>query len=560
MNRSFRESAIGDSRNFPLAPLSQHRRGLSLNGLSNFKNSANNNLDLFSKNRHSLPLAASDNSDASVKLGRLSVGSAKQGKSGLDDLLSSTDGGGKHDYDWLLTPPGTPIVPSMDGNESQQASVAPRGSSRFSVSQSESNHPKRPTRSSSVTRPSVTSSHFTMNSNKSTSILNTSSASVSSYIRPSTPTSRNSSITRPSTPTARSTASRPSTPSKPRASPSTSSSDKPRPSISSRPSTPTSRPQVPANLNSPAARSTSRPSTPTRRSPAPSISPASGPLASIGRAIPNGRNVASVSRPSSPIPRVRAPPQPIVLPDFSLETPPNLLTTLPDRPLSAGRSRPGLGLTVKGDVESTSASTSLRRQQSPVVTRGRHTEPIGRCRMPANGQLSDAIDTRRELSTRKPLKTSTESTGFGRNISKKSLDMAIRHMDIRNGTNGVRPLTGSTLFPQSIRSTNKKSSSNHLLSATASVNGRLAVKNNSAIAENGYHINRSSDSGSEEDKSQSSAKLTNIDVYESSRYDMILLREDLKSTNWLCSLDNKSEQEPIFDNGFEPLPEPFGPL
>ena len=37
----------------------------------------------------------------SVKLGRLSVGSAKVSRSGIDDLLSSTDGG-KHDYDWLV--------------------------------------------------------------------------------------------------------------------------------------------------------------------------------------------------------------------------------------------------------------------------------------------------------------------------------------------------------------------------------------------------------------------------------------------------------------------------
>jgi len=34
----------------------------------------------------------------SVKLGRLSVGSAKLVRSGIDDLLSSE--GGKHDYDW----------------------------------------------------------------------------------------------------------------------------------------------------------------------------------------------------------------------------------------------------------------------------------------------------------------------------------------------------------------------------------------------------------------------------------------------------------------------------
>lgn len=36
---------------------------------------------------------------ASAKLGMVSVGSAKLAKSGIDDLLSSIDGG-KHDYDW----------------------------------------------------------------------------------------------------------------------------------------------------------------------------------------------------------------------------------------------------------------------------------------------------------------------------------------------------------------------------------------------------------------------------------------------------------------------------
>jgi hypothetical protein len=35
----------------------------------------------------------------SVKLERLAVGSAKFARSGIDDLLSSTEGG-KHDYDW----------------------------------------------------------------------------------------------------------------------------------------------------------------------------------------------------------------------------------------------------------------------------------------------------------------------------------------------------------------------------------------------------------------------------------------------------------------------------
>ncbi|KAL8517000.1 hypothetical protein ACS0TY_015292 [Phlomoides rotata] len=426
--------------------------------------------------------------------------------------------------------------------------------SRLSVSHSENVHPTRPTRSSSVTRPSVSSSQNSTYSNKSTSILNTSSASVSSYIRPSTPTNRSSLITRPSTPSSRPSLSRSSTPSKPRPALSTSSIDtKPRPSQNSRPSTPTSRPQISANLNSPAPRTTSRPSTPTRRNLTPSLSPVSGPSTPGGRSLTNGRTVASVSRPSSPGPRTRAPPQPIVLHDFPLDTPPNLRTTLPDRPISAGRSRPGVALTAKGNTDPILNTASVpRRQSSPVVTRGRLVEHNGRDRTLSNGPRADAVDSRRELSSRKPAKTTTDSTGFGRTISKKSLDMAIRHMDIRNGSNGLRPLTGSNLFPQSIRSTSQK-----VHPGPASANGHISINSNGSFAENG---NRYSENGNEEDRSQSCAKLTNVDIYESSRYDMILLKEDLKNANWLHSLDDKSDQGLLFDNGFGLLPEPFDPL
>uniref|UniRef100_A0A5B7AFL4 Putative GPI-anchored protein PB15E9.01c n=2 Tax=Davidia involucrata TaxID=16924 RepID=A0A5B7AFL4_DAVIN len=578
MNRSLKDSLIG-GRNTPVG--SQHRRGLSLNGISR---DTDENLDLFSRNRRSLSVASSDESDVSVKLGRLSAGSAKLARSGLDDLLSSTDGG-KHDYDWLLTPPGTPLFPSSDGSESQPASAAPKSSSlvrsvsttkasRLSVSQSESNnHHSRPTRSSSVTRPSISSTQYSTYSNKSTSILNTSSASVSSYIRPFTPVTRSSSTTRPSTPSARPTPSRSSTPSKVRSVPTSSSIDKSRPSSNSRPSTPSSRPQIPANLISQAARSASRPTTPTRRSTAPSVSPAAGLSTSVGRILSNGRNAGPASRPSSPrpsspSPRVRPPPQPMVLPDFPLDIPPNLRTTLPDRPLSAGRSRPGVALTVKGNIETPTPANLPRRQSSPIVTRGRLTEPTGRGRAHTNGQAVDPLESRKathvsESSMRKPVKSSTtsaESTGFGRTISKKSLDMAIRHMDIKNGTSGIRPLSGTTLFPQSIRSTNPKSQPGRAFSAPAFVNGNLSISTNGVISENGNYVSRSPDNGTEEDNCRFSAKLCEADIYESSRYDAILLKEDLKNTNWLHSVDDKSDQGPIFDNGFEHLPEPFGPL
>ncbi|PSS32769.1 Protein Ycf2 like [Actinidia chinensis var. chinensis] len=577
MNRSSKESLVG-GRNIPAR--TQHRRGMSLTGMSK---DTDENLDLFSRNRRSLSVASSDESDVSVKLGRLSVGSAKLARSGMDDLLSSTDGG-KHDYDWLLTPPGTPLFPSSDGSESQPPSAAPRSSSlvrsssttkgsRLSVSHSESNHQSRSIRSSSVTRPSISSSQYNSYSNKSTSLLNTSSASVSSYIRPSTPNTRSSmssSTARPSTP-ARPVTSRSSTPSKARPTPTISSTERARPSQNSRPSTPSSRPQIQANLNTPATRSASRPSTPTRRNSAPSsfpattpLSPTTGPSTSIGRVLSNGRNAATLSRPSSPIPRARPPPQPIILPDFSLETPPNLRTTLPDRPLSAGRSRPGVAVTTKGNTEIPTPANVSRRQPSPVVSRGRLTETPVRGRLQANGQAVDAMESRKasqvsELSMRKPLKTSatsTESSGFGRNISKKSLDMAIKHMDIRNGAGGIRPLSGTTLFPQSIRPANPKHQTSRASSAPASVNGNLPMYNNGVISENGDYLIRSPENGMK-DHYRLSAKVTDLDIYESSRYDSILLKEDLKNTNWLHSVDGKSDQGLIFDNGFELLPEPF---
>ncbi|RVW80797.1 hypothetical protein CK203_047837 [Vitis vinifera] len=570
MNRSFKESPAGP-RTIPV--VSHHRRGRSLTGMPR---DADENLDLFSRNRRTLSVVSSEEPEVPLKLGRLSVGSAKLARSGMDDLLSSVEGG-KHDYDWLLTPPGTPLFPSSDGNESQPTMLAPRNSnlarsasttkaSRLSVAQSESSY-SRPTRSSSVTRPSISTSQYsTYSSSRSSSILNTSSASVSSYTRPSSPITRSSSTARPSTPSARPTSSRSSTPSRARPGLTSSSIDKPRPSPNSRPTTPSSRPQLQANLSSPAARSNSRPSTPTRRTPAASLSPTAGPSPSTARAMSNGRNPAPASRPSSPSPRVRNPPQPIVLPDFPLDTPPNLRTTLPDRPLSAGRSRPGAAMTMKGNSE-----TPTRRQSSPIVTRGRVSEPNARGRLHSNGHVADSPESRKASHvtepSRKPVKTSTtssESTGFGRTISKKSLDMAIRHMDIRNGTGSIRPLSGTTLFPQSIRSAASKTQSARASSASSAPssvnsNGSLPASNNGVSSENGNYFTRPSENGAEEDDGRFSAKLNQTDIYESSRYDAILLKEDLKNTNWLHSVD-KSDQGPIFDNGFEQLPEPFGLL
>ncbi|GMH10055.1 hypothetical protein Nepgr_011896 [Nepenthes gracilis] len=558
MNRSLKEHAAA-LRIFPAG--SQHRRAKSLTGI---RRESDENLDLFSMSRRSVSLASSHESDVALKLGKISVGSAKVARSGLEDLLASNDGG-KHDYDWLLTPPETPLFPSSVGNECQPTIAVPKSgtfvragsttkASTPSVKHFESNLSSRPARSSSLTRSSISStqnsSYF---SSRSSSILNTSSASVSSYIRPSSSITRSPSSARPSSPSPRTTTSRPSTPSKSRSSPTLSSTDKPRASQSSRPSTPTSRSHVPSNLTSQGSLSNSRPSTPARRNTTPMSSAASNLVASTMHVLPNGRNQTSASRPSSPSPRVLSK-QPVIPPDFPLDAPPNLRTTLPDRPVSAGRSRPA-----KVNIESQGSVNFPRRPSSPTPVRGLYVEPHGRGRLHANGHIVDIPEPRKssvvpESPIRKTAKASTgsESTGFGRSISKKSLDMAIRHMDIRNGPGSMRPLPGTVLYPQSIRSAAPKNQP-----VRASCTQTFTESNGNLSSENGKYANGSLENCNKEESSQLLGKVNAVDIFESSRYDAILLKEDLKNTNWLHSMDDKSDQGPIFDNGFEPLPEPF---
>ncbi|KAI4341890.1 hypothetical protein MLD38_026561 [Melastoma candidum] len=558
----------------PLIAPHRRARSISLSHASSMPPPADDVLDLFSRSRRSISRASSDDpsSDAPpLRLGRLSVGSAKLSLAGIDDPLFSAEGG-KHDYDWLLTPPGTPLVPSSDGTASQPTRVSSGArstsaakSSRLSVSQSEVNHSLRPIRSSSATRSSISTSHYNnYSSNRlASSILNTSSASVSSYIRPSSPAIRSSSSTRLSTPSACGTLSHSSTPSRVHPTTTGSSTEKPRPSVSSRPSTPSSRPHISTSVSSPAApRQSSRPSTPTRRSSTSSLSPSSSSSTATSRGNQNGRTSAPTSRPSSPTLRLRPPPQPIVPADFPLETPPNLRKTLPDHPLSAGRSRHGTANTVKGNHDALTPTSIARRQSLPVVTRGRlsSAEPNGKARGNANGP--DATEHRKspspELGMRNPVKSMTslvDRGGLGRTISKNSLDMAIRHLDIRNGTGSMRALSSTALFPQSIRSSASKTQS--ICAAGALKKDDLG--NNPLVIENGFRT-RAADNRVEPSKGRHSVKLTDIDMYESSRYDAILLREDLKNSNWLHSFDEKSDDGPIFENGLEYLPEPFHPL
>lgn len=78
------------------------------------------------------------------------------------------------------------------------------------------------------------------------------------------------------------------------------------------------------------------------------------------------------------------------------------------------------------------------------------------------------------------------------------------------------------------------------------------------MVENGSFASGLHENGKKEEIGRTFGRLTTADMYESTRYDAILLKEDLKNTTWLHSVDDMSDQCSIFENGFEPLPEPFG--
>ncbi|MQL86752.1 hypothetical protein Taro_019279 [Colocasia esculenta] len=568
-------------------------RGIAGGGGGAREDGGDEGLGLFSRNRRSASVAADEESDgqnAQVNLGRISVGQARLMRSGMDDLLSAADMG-KHDYDWLLTPPGTPLVSTLEARESHLPSVASRSNlsarststttaSRFSVPQQETKQPARPARSSSATRLSITNySSSQLSSSSRTSILNTSTASISSS-RPSTPGNRSSSSsrTRPSAPaSSRPTPSRSSTPSKTR--PAT-PGDKPRPLHCSRPSTPTQRSHIPATSNSnpssitsAPSRSSSRPSTPTRRVPVQSSVPAPARAPSVGRtASASSRTPGPASRPSSPGPRIRPPPQPLVLPDFPLDAPPNLRTKIPERPASAGRARPGHLLMARSSSHAEAAppaSSNRRQSMSPVVTRGRLPDNSPKRRLQSNGHDSRPPDgpnpMLRESAVPKTTARSTvaaDSTGFGRTISKKSFDMALRHMDIRQSIPGVR---GASLFPQSIRSTASMAITPTRISddhkAPVFINGAHPAEGhyscNGASYINGATPEHVDIDLSSHDGEVHVGRANESDMYENSRYDVILLKEDARNTNWLHSVESKPDQSPVFDLRFETLPEPF---
>lgn len=451
-------------------------------------------------------------------------------KTRADEFLNSEND--KSDYDWLISPPGTPVFHSMEKDSQKtvlgqieisnarptvlipkQAKIQAEPALRSSVA------PKQPT------LPSGQNSSSNGNRRPSSS-----GGRTSATPRAATPTGRPAlpSTTKPSrssTPYSRATL-----PSTKAVAPAVRSSTPTR--STARSSTPTARPSFPAS------KSTSRTVTPNRRSSTPSraasyVSAAPGRSSSAPRSGPMISKNPVSSRGSSPTVKSKSW-KPSEMPGFSLDAPPNLRTSLPDRPASASRSRPGAPSTARPS-SSNSVSDGKPRQQSQSTSKGRASHGSAYCNWNAiqakNRSLVNDSDTvspvvigtkmvERVVNMRKlaPPKQddirsthdnqgskslSADSSGFGRTLSKKSLDMAMRHMDIRRSIPGkLRPLVtnipASSMY--SVRSGATKSSTVSVtdspLATSSNASSEPSVKNSRSICLDGSEI-EDNDFGSE---------------------------------------------------------------
>ncbi|CAN1259430.1 hypothetical protein LINPERPRIM_LOCUS10149 [Linum perenne] len=392
--------------------------------------------------------------------------------------------------DRLITPPGTPLFPSLE-IESQKTVMSQIGTPKARPTALKSRLANNQTESISGGSLSSRQSASSPGLNSSGSGIRRPSSSGGPGSRPATPAGRSTLTTaskpsRSSTPTSRASLSS----SKPTVSATRSNS-------SARSSTPTARPSIP-----PQSKSASRPATPTRMTAPPiksSLSiPKSGPTVS--------RNPVP-SRGSSPAPKSR-PWNPSDMPGYSLDAPPNLRTSLPDRPLSASRGRPGAPISRSSSIEPVSNGRIRRQSCSPSRGRAPHggihssggsVPAVNRLHAKANDNVNPVtmgtkmvervMNMRKLAPPRQDDKhsphgslsvksSSPDSSGFGRTLSKKSLDMAIRHMG------NLRPLMtnipASSMY--SVRSGPARSRtisvSDSPIATSSNASSELSVNNN----------------------------------------------------------------------------------
>ncbi|OVA02672.1 hypothetical protein BVC80_9093g13 [Macleaya cordata] len=392
------------------------------------------------------------------------VSSTPPRKTVTDQFLNSEND--KNDYDWLLTPPGTPLFPSLE-MEAQKTVMSQMGTPKA----------RQTSLKSRIANTLVELGSRGNSASRQPPLSPGLSSSSTGTRRPSSSGGLGSTASRPATPTGRPTlplAAKPSRPSTPTSRPTLPSSKPLVPSgrlstASARSSTPTSRTTVPPS------KSTSRSATPTRRPSTPSsvtsVSAPPGRSSSVTKSGPTIIKNPVPSRGSSPTVKSR-PWKPSEMPGFSLDAPPNLRTSMPERPVSASRGRPQAPVARSSSVEVGSNGRPRRQSCSPsrgrapngsIHSNGSSVPAVSRAR--SNGsdnpnpvligtKMVERVINMRKLAPPKQddqharnnlvgrSSSTLDSSGFGRTLSKKSLDMAMRHMDIRRSVSGssLRPL------------------------------------------------------------------------------------------------------------------------
>ncbi|KAJ1375854.1 hypothetical protein SESBI_50555 [Sesbania bispinosa] len=472
------------------------------------KENEKNNL-LLLQNSEELDLSNLESNRGSSTISKI-VSSVPPRKTGVEEFLNSEND--KSDYEWLLAPPDSPLFPSLE-KESQisvKSEMEIRNARPTALKPRVANIQAEPAARSNV----VSKNHAAM-----PGLI----SSTTSSRRPSSCGGPTSATSRSSTPSARPTL--PST------------------TKSSRPSTPTSRatltsakstaPQV--RSSTPSARSTSRASTPTtrpslaasktsQRSATPTLR-SSTPSRTFGVSAPPTRpSSASKARPivaKNPVqsrgssPSVKSRPwEPSQMPGFSLDAPPNLKTSLAERPASVTRSRPGAPNSRSSSVEASSNGKSKRQSSTPsrgrastgfahsnqssihALSRARFTDGDDESPVVIGTKMVERVVNMRKLAPPKHedhsahnngKSSSGGSSGFGSTLSKKSLDMAMRHMDIRRSIQGnLRPLVtsipASSVYSVRSASSSKSrtvSASDSPLATSSTASSEQSVNNNS---------------------------------------------------------------------------------
>ncbi|KAF8390599.1 hypothetical protein HHK36_025126 [Tetracentron sinense] len=320
------------------------------------------------------------------------------------DLLNAD--GEKNDYDWLLTPPDTPLFPSLD-DETPPVNIAHRGRPR--------------SQPISISRSSTMEKSY-----------RTSRSSASPHRLSPSPRSGNSTL-------------------QSRGKPSSAPHSSPTPSM--RPTTPSRRPSTPPNKPSIHA---PRSSTPTFRR---MSTGSSGTVSSIGR---SGPSPVKTNRGNSASPKLQS--WQSNLPGFSSDAPPNLRTSLADRPASYIRgsspaSRKGRDSSSKFGRQSMSPTASRSASSSYSHDRERFSShskgsvassgdddidslqsgPVGISDRSASSKVGTFPNSRSSAFSKNPGRTLSSSSA-----PKRSFDSALRQMDLRKSPqNMFRPLLSS---------------------------------------------------------------------------------------------------------------------